>query len=479
MLKYNFFQKNKSDFSNLFNYNLFYKYEKIIINNKKIIKMGNYGNVKFVNNFAIKSFTNINDYLNEKEIYTTKLPQYCGSIIKNNNLIIYDYYDKQIIFNPLYKNNNLIITDTIIINNVTKISSTQICKLIISNNDITIYAENNSDIIKIGYIIKDNEYKSTMYIDTFKIMRLLHFDDYTKSLYYENLGINLKDSFLNRHPSYEQRIFMSIDLIRQVKELIDLSIYHNDIKNENIVLNSINMNYYINLIDYGIAVTINDLLGFEYLTSPNSYSPEYYIINTLLHNKTPNVTKIINDLNRIFPDIYKKYNDLNLTVKNMKDLLDNSLHWIIGGMIINILSWKDVQYPIWIKHYNPNRNDIGYHITYLKHLNNYSSQNIALNYSKNMLCELFKNDFLYEDIFFFSKDDIKLTIDSINELNDYESLQNIIDDRFKDEYVNLIKIIYNLFEFSPNKKMSLSLMYDKLKNYPEYQKYLNSKPKFL
>jgi hypothetical protein len=448
-------------YGSFFNRELFDKYNKIIKSNTQEIKIGNYGRVNFINNLVIKYFKDSNYYFNEKEIYRTKLPQYCGCIIKENETFIYEYDDLKTVIYPIYENNKMIITDDYLIKNIIKLSSKQVNKIIIC--DSYILTDNNTNL---GFIIENNN-TFNIYIDSFKILKLLHFNDNYKSLYYENLGINLSDSYKNTYPSYEQRIFLSIDLIRQIKELIDRSIYHNDIKNDNIVIKSINKNYYINLIDYGLAVTLNDLLEFEYLTSPNSFSPEYYIINTLLHNKKINITSLINDLLKVFPDIYKKNNNSDIDVKNIKELLDNSLHCIIGGIIINILSWKDIQFPVWTKHYNSNNYNIGYDISFLKHLNNYTSHDIALDYLKEMLTELFKNKFLYS------------IIDSINIYPDYKSIKNIIDDRFKNEYLDLLLVIYNLFEFSPDKKMSLSVMYDKLKNYPGYQKYLDSKPNFL
>ena len=423
--------------------NLYYKYYKLInfnssqikfgLNNWKL-KIGNYGTVRNIDKYVVKSFKIDDDYFNEKEIYTTKLPQYCGCITKENENIFYNGFQIMI----TYENGMMIISDKTLIKNIIKISSKQIDKICIY--DSYIFTEDKTNI---GFLIKNNN-SYNIYIDSFKIMKLLYFNDKHKLLYYENLGVNLIDSFRNRYPSHEQRIFMCIDLIRQVKELIELSIYHNDIKNDNIVLKSTNLNYYINLVDYGISITINDLLQFKYLTSPNSFSPEYYIINTLLRK-----------LN-IFTD--------------MKDILDKSLHWIIGGIIINILSWKDIQIPIWNKYYNPNKYKIGYDISFEKHLRNYINQNIAFNYAKEMMSELFKNEYLYEDFFFSDSYDI------INSINNYDSIKDIIDDRFKDDLIIFILIVHNLFEFSPDKKISLSEMYNKLKDYPGYQNYLNLKP---
>jgi hypothetical protein len=435
MLKYIYDLNNKKP---KINYDLLPKYKKIIDLNNEQIKIGKHRTCNIINNFAVKSF---ND---KKELYTTKVPQFCGTIIKENGKMIYEYDNKKVDINPLFQDEKMIITDLIIIKNVIRLSSKQTTKIIISNLNILI-----DDNLTIGFIVnKDNNI--SIYIERCKIMNFLDL------LNYKNLGVNLINSYKNSHPSYEQRIFMSIDLIRQVKELIDLSIY------DDTILKSHNLNY------YGIAVTINDLLQFDYLTSLNSFSPEYYIINTLLQNKRPNVIKLIKDLEKLFPNIYK-----NLNVKEMKELLDNSLHRIIGEMIINILSWKDVQYPIWYKHYNPQKYKIGYHSS------NYTSYDTAFNYAREMLCELFKNKFLYEDIFYFSSSDIDLLIDLINKFSKYDTIKNIIDDRFKKKLIDFILIIYNLFEFSPDKKMSLSDMYDKLKDYPGYQTYLALKPAFL
>jgi len=481
MLKYIYNIYNKNNIENMLNYNIIYKYNKILNFNSNQIKIGSYAKVEYFNKFIVKTFSDSDNYFNEKEIYTTKLPQYCGCFYYNKNQFVYEYNNKIININPQYEDDKIIISDLEIINNIIQISSKQINKIIIIKSDINILAEIDSNKIIIGFCINKNK-TINIYINSFKIMRLLHFNDTNNSLYYENLGIDLKESYTNRYPSYKQRIFMSIDIIRQVKELLDICIYHNDIKNNNIVLKSNNLNYYINLIDYGISITINDLLKFEYLTTPYSLSPEYYIINILLQNNKSNLNiyKIIKNLKNIFPDIYKKFeNNTNISTKDMKELLDNSLHWAIGAIIINILSWKDVQYPVWVKYYNPYNYKVGVDISYFNHIHIYSSQDIAFNYTREMLCELFQNDFLYEDIFYFSNSDITSLINTINKFSDYKSIMNIIDDRFKEELLDLILIIYNLFEFLPENKMSLSDMYNKLKNYPGYQKYLNSKPKFI
>jgi len=475
MLKYiyNLYKKNNID--DMLNHNIVNKYNKVINFNSEQIKLGNYARVKKYETIVVKTFESCVDYLNEKVIYTTKLPQYGGCLYKENNKYIYEYNDQKIIIEPIYKDGMMIINDPIVINNIIKLSSKHIDKIIILNYGINIITNVDSNEIIIGFCIKKDKCFN-IYINSFKIMRLLQYDDINNSLYYENLGSDLKESFINNNPSYEQRIFMAIDLIRQLKELIDICVYHNDVKNDNIALKYHNSNYYINLIDYGLSITINDLLKFEYLTSPTSASPEYYIINTLLQNRKNNIICLKN----IFPNVYKKYeNNKNISTKDMKELLDQSLHWAIGAMIINILSWKDVQSPIWHKHYNSCNYNFGVDISYIDHLNTYSSHGTAFNYTREMLCELFKNEYLYEDIFYFSSNDMKSLINTINKFSDYELIMSIIDDRFKEEYLSLIIIIYNLFEFSPDKKMSLSDMYDRLKDYPGYQKYLNSKPTFL
>ena len=77
--------------------NLYYKYYKLInfnssqikfgLNNWKL-KIGNYGTVRNIDKYVVKSFKIDDDYFNEKEIYTTKLPQYCGCITKENENIL-------------------------------------------------------------------------------------------------------------------------------------------------------------------------------------------------------------------------------------------------------------------------------------------------------------------------------------------------------------------------------------------------------
>lgn len=448
--------KRKKTVEDYININLLHKYKVLTDINHNIINKGNYGTVNIVNKYYIaKTFYNYTDFSKEKKIYTTKLPRFIGTLINDGDNL---YYNNNIL-NPECYSNKIIIKDTIMIKDIIKIISRDIDTIYIDINKTMIFINLENKFLNIGFCVKDDD-KYNLYIDNFKIMRLHYFNDSKKILYYENLGDNLSFAFKNIHPPFEQRIFLCIDLIRQVSELIDISIYHNDIKNDNIVI-KFDINYYINLIDYGISVSIDDLLNFEYLTTAFSFSPEYYIINKILKNKKPNITKLINNLIKIFPD---NNNDI-------KDYLDKSMHWAIGGIIINILSWKDIQYPIWRKHYNPYKYIIGSDITYINHLNNYSFSDIALRYSIDMMYALFKNPLLYEDIFY--------PFDDILKVKDYSLMKDYIIDNFKDEYIDLLLIIHNLFEFNTENKMPLSVMYDILKDYPGYQSYLLSKPSFL
>jgi hypothetical protein len=453
----------KRNFNDYININLLHKYKILTNINHDIINRGNYGTVNIVNKYYIsKTFSNNTDYNNEKKIYTTKLPRFIGTLINDGDNL---YYNNNILF-PECENNKIIIRDNFMIKDIIKIISKNIDTIYIDVNKTMIFINLENKFLNIGFCVKDND-KYNLYIDNFKIMRLHYFNDSKKILYYENLGDKLSFAYKNIYPSLEQRIFLCIDLIRQVSELIDISIYHNDIKNDNIVI-KFDINYYINLIDYGISVSIDDLLNFDYLTTAYSLSPEYYIINKILKNKKPNITNLINNLVKIFPN----NNDVKI-------FLDKSMHWAIGGIIINILSWKDVQYPIWKKNYNPNKYEIGYDITFIEFLNKYSVYDIAFNYTTDMLCALFKNSELYNDSFYFS-DDIIIELNlNIKKIEEYSLIKDLIDEKFKEEYIDLLLIIHNLFEFNTENKMPLSVMYDMLKDYPGYKEYLLSKPSFI
>ena len=72
-------------------------------------------------------------------------------------------------------------------------------------------------------------------------------------------------------PTYEKRIMIVIELLRQLKELIDNAEYNNF---------------------YHQLESINEIFNF---------TPDFNFINTTIKNH--NVTRIVNDLKKIFPKI--------------------------------------------------------------------------------------------------------------------------------------------------------------------------------
>jgi hypothetical protein len=185
-------------------------------------------------------------------------------------------------------------------------------------------------------------------------------------------------------PTYEKRILIVTELLRQLKELIDNAEYNNF---------------------YHQLESINEIFNF---------TPDFNFINTTIKNH--NVTRIVNDLKKIFPKIKGKY-------KSDKLILDSSLHLIVGGMIINILVWDDVQSVIWNKHYGANEFIGG---EFYKHLHRHLVRLKETDYSKDMMIELNKHP-IY----------------------------------FKEENLDLILIIYALFDNKTT--MTISEMYENVK----------------
>jgi len=331
---------------------------------------GVYGNVrKFIdeNNkeFAIKQFNIPAEYHKEKKLFIKNLSTFCGKI--NIKLKTYTYNNVIIELtdvNYIVKNNskkNIIIKDNILknIKLIGPIEIKDITEIIIFTRTRTKTEEfnmfgilNDGSKIIIGTYIYDNINNTySIYIERFKNMRLLYFNDDQHLLFYKDLGISLSnaldlklkpDTFIV--PSFEQRIYLCIDLIRQVNDLINVGIYHNDLKNSNIVIKQINNEYYLTIVDYGLSKTKNDIqssYNFEsnlmYDTTANSFSPEYYEINKLIINKFR-----IQDGSKI------EYNELI-------ELFDKSLHWILGGICINILNWSNIQLYLCYKYYKYDR----------------------------------------------------------------------------------------------------------------------------
>ena len=429
--------------------------------NNEIIGKGEYGVVyksKFNNNdVVIKKFTTYADYLIEKDIYQKILPIYIGGICIDR--ILYFYTNCYSINNKKH-NIKFIINSNIIsicdkqllkkIQNIMIIDHEQIVSIFF---DITkngfLYGKTLTDkIINVGHVIKYvNTYK--IYIDTLKISRLLHYDDKDLTLYFEYLGKNMNIAFIEEiKPDFNHRIYMCIDLIRQVRYLISRGIYHNDIKCDNITF----MNNYIHLIDYGISIYTEEKRLNSYLLTTNMcYSPEYYKINKKISQKIKNIT-------------------------DLKYLLDRSTHWIIAGLIINILRWKNVQYPVWLKYFNT--------YTHFNIIKKYSNKNLCYNYVIDLFNELLLIDDLY-----LNKEDVQTNIDNIiknmsmyNNSNQIEDIINILTlniSYYKKECIPIIMCIFNLLNIDTEYKDTLDQLYEDINEYPGYLSYVEMRPVFI
>ena len=189
-----------------------------------------------------------------------------------------------------------------------------------------------------------------IYIDTFKRMRLLFFDDGNKLLVYKNLGMDLKKTLLTPTytPNNTQRAMLCIDLIRQVNDLIKAGIYHNDLKLENIVIKEINGEYFLTLIDYGISFTDGDIRAIL----PSGTDEEK--VDKLDKKKVDKLNELFSNLSLqwLSPDFVRLLKmpeeNLILTYESYKEYLIKMFHWSIAGICLCILNWQDVQSSIYI-----------------------------------------------------------------------------------------------------------------------------------
>jgi hypothetical protein len=166
----------------------------------------------------------------------------------------------------------------------------------------------------------------------------------TMKYYFENVA----------PPTYSKRILIVIELLKQLTELIDNAIFDNI---------------------YNQVQSINEIFNF---------TDNYTFIDTSIKNY--NLTKIINDIKILFPNLEKVYGSDKL-------IFDNSLHLIIGGMIVNILVWDDVQSLIWNNYYN--NEFVGG--PFNRHFNNYLFKLKEYNYRKEMILELNNHQFYFKE----------------------------------------------------------------------------------
>ncbi len=380
-IKYNYYKKsNKSDSNKIYKMNKYLNKLNItggsglmrVDMQQPLIEIGrgNFGgvfkyNIAYSGEYVVKRFYRENDYYSEKDLFIRKLSIYCGSI--NTSVTPHIYTLNATSFhlddgNSLLVHRKLIIKGNILdsIKSVPGMTDvlTSVGELhIFSNSNITAYTD-STKTTTVGTIVPNrHRYRDiyNIYIDIPRSMKLLFYDDAALILYYKHYGISLKQLFRDRtHVLPLQRIFLCIDLIRQVNQLITGGIHHNDLKNDNIVIKNIGEDWYLTIVDYGLAITNSDIRrdydsttdedayqrrhtlymsgAHYYNTTANAYSPEYFLINQYITNdyRPPGALH----------GLQHPYNDII-------DLFNKSLHWIIGGICINILTGINYQYDEW------------------------------------------------------------------------------------------------------------------------------------
>ena len=403
---------------------------------------------------------NTENYNNEKELYMRKMSIYCGKLNINEtgdkkytytSPLLEKMSNQIMLIEPRISKNHdpyFVITNEII-DYIKTLFPTQseiinsIIGLIIYKSKPLVYGLYPDKSRKIigTYVVSliSNSESYLIYIDTFNIMRLIYFDDINRTLIYKNLGMDLYDAMvLNKIkiPELNQRILLCIDLLRQVNDIFLLGINHNDIKLENIVIKYINGNYFLTIIDYGIAKFIkeirymydkNDNTNLSMYPTNRQYNPEIY------------------EINRLFVD---KFNRLMKKVdfSEIENLFYKSLHWSLGGLFIAILNWSGINESKWLEYYNE--------------------------YDKN--CE--ENNRICIRCFNMSNPEnfkiAKLYIESIFKYIPYEIKYNPTKNS---DYMLLKEIINNLLQISTDSKILLSKHYENIKDKFNFQEYLKAR----
>jgi len=303
---------------------------------------GYFGKVKDYGDYAVKYISDRLDYDNEKKLFIYKLSIPCGIIDIVTKKYIFSSGDETINYdltdvNYKQDDNKLIIAGDILeyIKSIGPIEIKDFDNINIdfelTHNELNIY-----DISKkiIGTYVNNRDNTYSIYIDTFKNMKLLYFNDDKQFLFYKNLGTNLNITITQHKISFEQRVLLCIDLIRQVSELIDVGIYHNDLKNVNIVIKqSADLSkYYLTIVDFGMSITLREIKHhyeinsdeLEYKYNERQYNPVNILISKIIKNKFI-------------------HNGKKILFNKLKFLFEKSLYWILGAICINILSWSDIQ----------------------------------------------------------------------------------------------------------------------------------------
>jgi serine/threonine protein kinase len=335
------------------------------INKLPIIGSGSFGIVRKQGDIIIKKFRknkekDYENYMAEKELYIKTISIFGGILIKELDKSIY-IYKEDIIDLDLLKNYNIINTEPnkfLIFGNLLDILKIKFNEELKDYKYIYISIESSEYMPIYGmYLISSGtgtriikrdigtcEYNKTGNTETFNlyfnkknIMKLLKFNDEYKLLYYKDLGVDLYNIYIGRtseefKPDIKIRCMLCFDLIRQVNELIEYGIIHNDIKLENIVIKEVNSMPFLTLIDFGLAIKKQDLLD----------QKEKYIellINTTIYVYSPEYYRIL----------YYKDHDIDTDYLR---LLDNLQHWAIVGICVCILNWTNTQRILFNKLYN-------------------------------------------------------------------------------------------------------------------------------
>ena len=321
---------------------------------------GYFGTVKQYEDFAIKHIEYKKFYDDEKELFIKKLSIPCGKInietkkyISPDKTINYDLTDDNFmkISDEIYIMNNILEY----IKSIGPVEIQQLSDIIINTNSISIDNELNiygilDKILIIGTFVNNQDNTYSIYIDTFKNMRLLYFNDEKQLLFYKNLGTNLNIIIQQQIKiSFIQRVLLCIDLIRQVKDLLDVGIYHSDIKNDNIVIKQSDdhSKFYLTIVDFGLSTTLRDI-KYHYDLESNAL-----IYSTGIRQLNPENIIIF----KLIKDGFIK-DDAKYSFDDLKSLFDKSIYWILGGICINILEWSNIQDVLFKNYlYNSTYND--------------------------------------------------------------------------------------------------------------------------
>jgi len=222
-------------------------------------------------------------------------------------------------------------------------------------------------------------------------------------MFFDYLGETL-EKFNISSLDISTKIKLIIDLLQQCIELNNLSLYHSDIKPDNICIQCLDQNtseYQLSLIDYGILYGKKEYNNvFEYNSTITSGSPEYYNINKLMENNS---------------------------ILFRKDLFDKSQHFAVAGIIFGIII--DNPYLYFNELYKNIKNNIKYSKI------NFDECDILIRFSP------FKDPILLDGIKQF-------ILDKLNKLNKINGFC------IKEDYDFVKDIIMNMLQIKHNERLS-------------------------